>query len=76
MDRPVIRSFVVRIWIEEYGSRDGGVTWRGHITEVASGERGYLKSLDDIAVFIAPYFNGTPVAKRRPSRLIQWLRER
>ena len=53
--------FIVRIWLEETAHEAGRATWRGHITHVPSGERRYLKSLEDIAVFIAPYLEGMGV---------------
>ena len=47
--------FIVKIWIEETAEEAGQATWRGHITHVPTGERRYLKDLDDITAFIAPY---------------------
>jgi hypothetical protein len=49
-------SFVVRVWLEETAQEAGRTTWRGHITHVPSGERRYLKNLNDIVTFIVPYF--------------------
>ena len=48
-------SFIVKVWLEETSAEGGRATWRGHITHVPSGERRYLKDLDDITSFIAPY---------------------
>ena len=50
-----IHSFVLKFWLEEVDEETGQVVWRGHITHVASGERRYLKELNDIIGFIAPY---------------------
>ena len=41
-------SFIVKIWVEESATRRSGASWRGHITNVASGERKYVRSLDEI----------------------------
>lgn len=48
-------SFVIRIWREKLSARDNQIAWRGHITHVPGGERRYVQSLNDIALFILPY---------------------
>lgn len=48
-------SFIVKIWLEEPAENHHKGKWRGHITHVPGGERRYLKSLGEIAAFIAPY---------------------
>jgi hypothetical protein len=50
-----VHPFIVRIWLEETAEEAGQAVWRGHITHVPSGERRYLKELDDIVAFVAPY---------------------
>ena len=52
---PDAQSFIVKVWVEERTEEGGRGTWRGHITHVPSGERRYLKNLDEIGDFIAPY---------------------
>jgi hypothetical protein len=49
------QSFIVRIWVEERAGEAGQGVWRGHLTHVPGGERRYLKNLDEIGGFIAPY---------------------
>lgn len=49
------QPFVVKVWLEETVEEAGRAAWRGHITHVPSGERRYLKHLDDIVAFIVPY---------------------
>lgn len=49
------QSFIVKIWLEEIAEDAGRVVWRGHVTHVPSGERCYLKSLDDVVAFIEPF---------------------
>jgi hypothetical protein len=49
------QSFIVRIWVEERAEEAGRGVWRGHITHVPGGGRRYLKNLDEIGDFIAPY---------------------
>ncbi len=48
-------SFVVKIWREEPAVDHKQGRWRGHITHVPSGERRYLKSLNEIVAFMVPY---------------------
>ena len=48
-------SFIVKVWAEEWSKEMDRVLWRGHITHVPSGERRYLKDLEDIITFIAAY---------------------
>jgi hypothetical protein len=50
-----VHSFIVKVWLEEDATKNSGSIWRGHITHVPSGEKRYLKSLGEIAVFIEPY---------------------
>jgi hypothetical protein len=59
-------SFIVRIWRERLEPEGQRVTWRGHITHVPSGERRYLRHLDDLAAFIVPYLErmGVHVVER------------
>jgi hypothetical protein len=49
------QSFIVKIWPDDAGiGREGGA-WRGYIVHVPSNERLYLRNLEDILAFIAPY---------------------
>ena len=50
----ISQSFIIRVWIEEHPDTDSPGTRRGHITDVLSGERRYLKDLGEIPDFIAP----------------------
>jgi hypothetical protein len=49
------QSFIIKIWLEETAPEAGWAVWRGHITHVPSNQRQYIKSLDEIAWFIASY---------------------
>ncbi len=68
MDVPEQQShaFVVRIWLEEPAQEARSATWRGHITHVGSSQRRYLRELDDITAFIAPYLEAMGVRIPRP----------
>ncbi len=68
MDEPEMTSlsFVVTIWLEETAEEAGQATWRGHVTHVPSGDRGYLARLDDIVTFIRPYLARLGVTAKLP----------
>jgi hypothetical protein len=68
-----IQSFVLRIWLEELQQEDGRSRWRGHITDIATGERRYVEDLDGIVAFLVPRLElmGAHVGLRW--RLHNWL---
>jgi hypothetical protein len=66
--------FIVRVWLERREIEGAKVKWRGVIEHVPSGERRYLKDLDDILVFIRPYLKGMRVNFGVDWRLRQWLK--
>ena len=68
------QSFIVRIWVEERAEGAGRGVWRGHITHVSSGRRRFLKSLDEIGDFIAPYLEGMGVKLGMRWRMGRWLK--
>jgi len=67
-------SFIVKIWLEETAEEAGQAIWRGHITHVPGGQRRYVKDLDDISAFMAPYLQGIGVKLGRRWRVGNWLR--
>lgn len=73
---PDAHAFVVRIWLEETREEAGKAIWRGHVTHVLSGERRYLKDLDDILAFIVPYLDQMGVEMGVRWRMKQWLGRR
>ncbi len=58
-------SFVIRIWLEDPPDEETAGQWRGHITHVRSGERRYLRDLDDILTQISPYLEEWGLKVRR-----------
>ena len=50
-EEPKAQSYIVRIWVEEPDQREAASSWRGHITNVISGERKYIHSVDDITAY-------------------------
>jgi hypothetical protein len=69
-------SFIVKVWIEDTGQRAGRLVWRGRITHVPSGERRYLRDLNMISAFIAPYLSDLGVQLGAYWELRDWLRRR
>lgn len=67
-------SFIVKIWLEEAAEEAGQARWRGHITHVPSGERHYLRNLDDIAFFVGPYLDAMGVRLEMRWRVWRWLK--
>lgn len=62
-----IHSFIVKIWVERnLGGEEP--TWRGHITDVTTGERRYVKSLDEISYTFSQYINLITAGPRRRSK--------
>jgi hypothetical protein len=53
-----LQSFIVKIWVEENGDSVSTVPWRGSITHVVTGERRYVKSLDEITRYFKNYLQG------------------
>ena len=46
------RSFILKIWLEEVETSARGARWRGHITQVETGEKRYVECLRDISTFL------------------------
>ena len=52
---PDAQSFIVKVWVEDGNGETGQAVLRGHITHVSGGRQRYIKNLDEIEDFIAPY---------------------
>lgn len=72
---PQTNSFIVKIWLEETAEEAGQVIWRGRVTHVSSGERRYVKGLDDIVAFIVPYLEEMGVRFGTRSQVKRWLKQ-
>lgn len=68
------QSFIVKVWIEDRAEETDLGVWHGHITHVPSGKRQYLKNLDEIRDFIAPYLEEMGVKLGMPWRMRRWLK--
>ena len=49
------QSFIVRIWLEQLDDQPDAIEWRGQITHVASGDGRHVRTLGEIADFMASY---------------------
>lgn len=67
-------SFIIKIWLEETDSEQ--IIWRGHITDVTSGERHYLQNLSEIPLFLAPYLEHLGVKLGLCWQIKRWLQQR
>ena len=68
------QSFIVKVWVEERAEGAYQGLWRGHITHVSSSRRRYLKNLDEIGDFIAPYLEAMGVKPAMRWRMRRWLK--
>lgn len=68
------QSFIVKVWVEERAEGSSRGVWRGHITHVSDNRRRYLKNLDEIGDFIAPYLEEMGIKPRMRWRMRRWLR--
>ena len=66
-------SFILKVWREGAAEGSRCATWRGHITHVPSGERRYLKDVDDITLFVASYLEEMDAKPDLCYRARQWL---
>jgi hypothetical protein len=69
------QSFIVKVWVEEIAEEPGQGVWHGHITHALSGERHYLKNLDEVRDFIALYLEDMGVKPETRRRMKRWLRQ-
>lgn len=69
-------SFIIKIWVEAVVDDAGQVAWHGYVTHVPDGTRRYLKDLDALALFIAPYLEQAGVRLGICWQVRQWLRRR
>jgi hypothetical protein len=69
------QSFIVKVWVEERAEKGSRGVWRGHITHVSDNRRRYLKSLDEIGDYIAPYLEAMSVQPGMCWRFRRWFRQ-
>lgn len=69
------QAFLVRIWSEPREIEHARPEWRGMVEHIPSGQRRYVKSLDELAAFIASYLASMGVKLEAYWRLRQWLKQ-
>ena len=75
MSESDVHSFIIKLWVEKAsGKARARAVWRGYITHVPSGERRYLKDLNEITAFITPYYEALGVGVGMWGRVRRWLR--
>ena len=70
----ISQSFIIKVWIEERSEADSRAVWRGHIIYVPTGEKRYLKDLDEILDFIAPHLEDMGVKLGVAWRVRHWFK--
>ena len=73
---PHTHSFITKIWLEEEADETGRAVWRGTITHVPGGERRYLRTLNDVVTFIAPFVESMGVRLSLVWRIKKWWKLR
>jgi hypothetical protein len=71
---PTTQSFIVKVWVEESAEKGGQGVWHGHITQVPTGQRRYLKSLSEIEDFVAPHLEEMGVKLGMRWRVRCWFK--
>lgn len=69
------QAFIVRIWSEPREIEHARPEWRGMVEHIPSGQRCYIKSLYELAAFIASYLAPMGVKLEGYWRLRQWLKQ-
>jgi hypothetical protein len=65
--------FIVRIWREPREIARAPAEWRGSVEHLASGEREYVRHVEQIGRFIAHYWSETAPASAGGGRVGRWL---
>ncbi len=66
--------FIIRMWLEPREIAGAAPEWRGMIEHVTSGERQYVKSLDEATEFIAGFLQRMGVKIGLRARLRRWFK--
>lgn len=68
------QSFIVKVWVEERAEKGSRGIWHGHITHALTGERHYMKSLDEISDIIASHLLAMGVIPDLRWQFRRWLK--
>lgn len=73
MPQANVQSFVLRVWLEESREEAGRTLWRGHITDIGTGERRYVQDIDGIVAFLVPRLSQMGASVGVRWRVQTWL---
>ena len=68
-----VRSFIVKVWLEENSNEEGVPTWHGHITHVPGGAQRYIRDLREIETFVEPYLKAMGIRFGLRERIRRYL---
>jgi hypothetical protein len=68
-----IHVFTLRIWREPREVRSAKPKWRGVIIHLATGEKKYFESLDEILTFIVPFIEDMGVRADQVNEPAKWF---
>jgi hypothetical protein len=68
------QPFIVKIWVEDRAKEAHPGVWRGYITHASSGKRYYLRNLEGIEHFIAPYLEEIGVRRGKHWGIKSWFK--
>lgn len=66
-------SLILRVWLKGDDENHKGISWRGQITHVSSGESLYIKDLEGIIVFLIHFLRTLGARISWGWRLLRWL---
>lgn len=69
---PNTHAFVVKVWREEEHVNTHDTSWRGYVIHVASGQRHYITTLDQLDHFIVRYLRELHVKLPLVWRICHW----
>ena len=71
-----VQSFIVKLWIEGTAEVNHRRLSHGYVTHVSSGERRYVKGLDEVTEFIVEHLEKGGVEVEKRWRMTLWSKRR
>jgi len=71
-----VQSFIVKLWIEGTAEVEQRRLSHGYVTHVSSGERRYVKGLDEVTEFIVEHLEQSGVKVEKRWRVTLWSKRR
>jgi hypothetical protein len=66
-------SFIIKVWLEEPGTKTKKATWRGCIIHMPSGKEKYIKDLNETILFMIPQLKKIGAKIPLQWKIIAWL---